>query len=158
MRVHYQTLHKSCYSNLGSFSHFRFFVRLKTITYFVITQFYLNLFESRCKSPDIFQFFHNFYIVNNKLLNREEQNKFSKKKVSSSGDWTWDPLWCLPHWANWGIFNSAFICASIDFWTLDDLAKINRAWLQKDLKSFISNSKSAQSGRHQSGSQEVPES
>ena len=64
-------------------------------------------------------------------LRSEEQNNFSKK-VTSSGDWTWD------------------LGAPIDFWTyIHDLAKINRAWLSLSL-SLTSNVKLAQSGSYES--------
>ena len=62
--------------------------------------------------------------VGNKGLRREEQNKFSPKKLSPVGiePGTLRLLLCLPHWANLasvkrGIFNFTFVGTPIDFWT-----------------------------------------
>ena len=45
-----------------------------------------------------------------------------------NGHWTWN-LGSSHHSVNWGIFNFTFVGI-----LLDDLAKINRAWLYNDLK------------------------
>ena len=71
----------------------------------------------------------------------------------------------LPDWANltsvgWRIFDFTFVCGPNWLLDWDYLAKINRAWLYKDLKSLhlTSNAKLAQSGRHQGKLQEVTSS
>ena len=49
------------------------------------------------------------------------------------------------------------MCAAIDFW--DDLAESNRTWLYTGLKSLslTNNAKIAQSERHETVTQEMPE-
>ena len=86
----------------------------------------------------------------------KKQNNFSKNNNFSIEPGTsCDPFWCLPDWANlasfnWGIFNFC-LCTNWPL-NLDDLTKINRAWLYKNHKSLslTANVKLAQSGRYAS--------
>ena len=56
---------------------------------------------------------------------------------------------------NWGIFSFTFWLCTNWLLNFDNLAKISKAWLYKDLKSLTTSAKLAQLWRHQSRPQEV---